>query len=106
MTISQPDQELVAAWCEQRVPAHVRDQVAVGFTMRGASITLIERRAPWDGVGEWTARPFAQLRRSGSVWRLYWPDRNTRWHLRDEFPATSDIQTLLDIVADPRSAFE
>ncbi|MFD0631666.1 hypothetical protein [Catenulispora yoronensis] len=48
MTISQADQDCVAAWCEQRV----------------------------------------------------------RWHLRDEFPATSEIQTLLDIVADPRNEFE
>ena len=106
MTISLLGQELVAAWCEQRVPVQVRDQVTLGYITRGASITLVERRAPWDGVGDWTARPFAQLRRTGSVWRLYWPDRDIRWHLRDEFPATGDLQTLLDIVADPRNAFE
>ncbi|MEZ0107601.1 hypothetical protein ABH920_001593 [Catenulispora sp. EB89] len=106
MTVSQPDLDCVAAWCEQQVPVRVRDQVAFGYTTRGASITLLERRAPWDGVGGWTARPFAQLRHVGSAWRLYWPDRNTRWHLREEFPAARDIQTLLDIVADPRSGFE
>lgn len=106
MAISQSDRDCVADWCEQQVPAHVRDQVVFGYTTRGDSITLLERRAPWDGAGDWTARPFAQLRRTGSVWRLYWPDRNARWHLRDEFPAARDIQTLLDIVADPRNGFE
>jgi predicted ATPase len=29
---------------------------------------------------EWTPRPVAQLRHSANGWRLYWPDRNTRWH--------------------------
>lgn len=106
MTISQSDLDRVAAWCEQQVPLRVRDQVAFGYTKRGASITLVERRAPWDGVGDWTARPFAQLRRTASAWRLYWPDRNIRWHLREEFPAAADLQTLLDIVADPRHGFE
>lgn len=106
MTISQPERDRVAEWCERQVPVHARDQVAFGYATRGASITLLERRAPWDGVGDWTARPFAQLRRTGSTWRLYWPDRNTRWHLREEFPAANDLQTLLDIVADPRYGFE
>jgi hypothetical protein len=96
----------VAARCEQPVPVRVRDQVAFGYTTRGASITFLERRAPWDGVCDWTARPFAQLRCASSVWRLYWPDRNTRWRLREDFPAMGDVQTLLDIVADPRYGFE
>jgi len=25
-----------------------------------------------------------------------------RWHLREVFPAAGDVQTLLDIIADPR----
>ena len=62
--ISPADLDLVGAWCVKRVPMHARDQVAIGYTKRGAAITLLERRAPWDGVGDWTSpvRPTAAHR--------------------------------------------
>ncbi|WP_438801859.1 DUF3024 domain-containing protein [Catenulispora pinistramenti] len=49
MTITQLDQELVAAWCEQRVPVHARHQVTVGHTTRGASVTLVVT-STYDGA--------------------------------------------------------
>ena len=54
----------VAAFCEQRSPAEMRDDYRIEHGMRGASITIVERRPPWNpGSGsEWSSVRIAQLR--------------------------------------------
>jgi hypothetical protein len=70
-------------------------------------VTLVERRVPWDAPHtpygeEWTARPVAQLRYGQGTWRLWWPDRNTHWHLIEDVPASAGVPPLLDALDDPR----
>jgi Protein of unknown function (DUF3024) len=84
----------ITRWCQQRVPAQVRDQVSVEHRVRGRIVTIVERRPPWSpALGpEWTTMPVAQLRYAppppaGGRWRLYWADRNRRWHLMDDVPS-------------------
>lgn len=77
------------------------------YRVRGASVTLVERRVPWDAMDtpfgeQWTARPVAQLRHDGGQWRLWWPDRNTRWHLVEDMPASESVAPLLEALDDPR----
>ena len=53
----------VRRFCDQRVPAEVRDEACLEVTTRGASITIVERRPLWEGgPGAWTRMPIAQLR--------------------------------------------
>lgn len=97
----------ITRWCQQRVPEHALHQVRVERAIRGASVTIVEARAPWreDYGPEWTRRPIAQLRYASSQWRLYWPDRNTRWHLIDDTPAQTSPVPLLTEIDNPRRAF-
>jgi hypothetical protein len=107
---------LIARWCQQRVPAHVRDQVRVEHRVRGRNVTIVERRPPFspDLVGlEWSSRPLAQLRYTppppvGGRWRLYWADRHGRWHLLADIPPAATPAPLLahiDIDTDPTEIF-
>lgn len=104
-----PDTHLrqIARWCEQRIPAHALHQVRVEYTVRGSNVTILEVRAPWreDFGPEWSRRPIAQLRHDGARWRLYWPDRNTRWHMLPDVPAHTSPATLLDVIDEPNRAF-
>jgi hypothetical protein len=34
-------------WCEQRVPAHVRDQIKVECDVTPRHLTIVECRPPW-----------------------------------------------------------
>lgn len=97
----------IARWCEQRVPAHARDEVRVEHTVRGSSVTILEVRPPWreDFGPEWTKRPIAQLRHIGGRWQLYRPDRNTRWHLLTDIPAQASPEPLLGVLDDPSRGF-
>ena len=37
----------ISRWCQQRVPAQVRDKVSVEHRVRGRTVTIVERRPPW-----------------------------------------------------------
>jgi hypothetical protein len=53
----------VRRWCEQRVPAHVRDQVRVECDVGPRHLTIVECRPPWrEGTGsDWTRFPIDDL---------------------------------------------
>jgi DUF3024 family protein len=107
MTVPDIHLRQIARWCAQRVPEHARDQVRVEHNVRGSTVTIVEVRAPWreDFGSEWIRRPVAQLRYDGAHWRLYWPDRNTRWHLLQDVAAQTSPGPLLDVIDEPGRAF-
>lgn len=111
MAVQLPNVDLVrvARWCDEKMPAFARDQVRLEYRVRAATVTLVERRVPWNAADtsygdDWTARPVAQLRFAQGAWRLWWPDRNTRWHLVKDVPASVSVVPLLEALDDPRRA--
>lgn len=50
--MSGPDLDLarVRRFCETKIPEHARHQVRLETTVRGNSVTVVERRAPWREV--------------------------------------------------------
>jgi hypothetical protein len=80
------------------------------FAGRGNSITILERRAPWaEWLGpEWSRMKIAQFRFDppNGLWRLYWADRNERWHeLWDVEPSPSIDPLLQEVDQDPTAVF-
>jgi len=100
----------VRRWCEQRVPAHARDQVRVECDAGPRHLTIVESRPPGrEGTGpEWTRCPIARLRytQANRTWALYWRDRNLRFHRYDQLPPSPHIDDLLnEIGRDPTAIF-
>jgi hypothetical protein len=100
----------VQRWCRRRVPAHALSQVRVECEAAGRDVTIVECRAPWspDMGPEWTRFPVARIRylRSRGVWRLYWRDRDERWHEYPDLPFSRDVSELLEeIDRDPTAIF-
>lgn len=107
-----PDHDLakIRRYAAARVPEHARQQLRYEITVRGSTVTIVERRAPGraDGDPEWTARPVAQLRWNSipATWTLYWSDRRPHWHPYPHTPATTDVEALLaEINHDTTGAF-
>ena len=94
----------VETFCENRVPAEARSDVRLEHTVRGSTITIIERHAPWSElVGpDWTSVKIAQLRYDAKAgkWSLYAVDRNERWFPYDSAEPTGDVGPLLAEIAD------
>jgi hypothetical protein len=108
--VLEPAIRHVGAFCANRVPDELRDEMRLEHTVRGSSITIIERRAPWsDLIGpEWTSMKIAQFRYDGrsGTWTLYAPDRNERWHVYDFVEPAGDLGPLLaEVEDDPTSIF-
>ena len=107
-----PDTALAAIrrYCNNRVPPQHRDEVRVECDARGKNVTIYECRPPRrpDLGPEWSRLPVAQLRYDPDdhYWRLYWPDRNGRWHPYDMREPTAQVAELLgEIDADPTGIF-
>jgi hypothetical protein len=99
----------IRRFCEERTPAHLRDEMRLEATTRGNSVTVFDCRPPWDAThGEWTRMNIAQLRYDPALgaWTLYWADRNSRWHRYDDLNPTSNVDELIiEIDQDPTSIF-
>lgn len=73
----------VEAFCEERIPPDLRDQMRLEVGVRGNAITIVERRPPWrpDYGPEWTSMEIAQLRYDpeAGTWSLHYRDSSDRW---------------------------
>src|SRR5436305_9171484 len=97
----------VEGCCRRQVPGKYRDEVRLEATVRGNSVTVVERRPPWrEGIGtEWTSLKIAQLRYDSAtaLWTLYWSDSKDRWlPYSDATPARS-VATLIEAIEADRS---
>jgi hypothetical protein len=98
----------VTRFCEQRTPADLRDQLRLECSARGSTITIVERRAPWNpALGtDWSASAIGQLRRdAGGTWSLHWRSSDERWHLYEDVKPSRDIQPLLAEIDAPTGIF-
>jgi hypothetical protein len=82
--IPESDLAKIRRYCAARVPGRVAHLYRLEIEVRGRAVTILECRPPWSpDIGpEWTRLPVARLRfvASQAAWRLYWHDRNLRWH--------------------------
>ncbi|WP_328374361.1 DUF3024 domain-containing protein [Micromonospora zamorensis] len=107
-----PEQDVaqVRAWCDQRVPKGVRDQVRVECEEAARHLTIVERRPPWGANAgpEWKSLPIARLRytKKTGTWDLCYPGRDFRFHRYDAAPQSATVNILLDEIGrDPTGIF-
>ncbi len=94
---------VLTLYCEEKVPAHVRDQVRLSYESRGNFVTLFEDRPVWnDPTAEWTHMKVAQFRFDDESlnWNLYCCDRNQKWHKYQGLSPSSRFEDLIDEVDD------
>jgi hypothetical protein len=113
MAIPEKDLECIRRFVDDEnsiIPPDAKDQLRIELELGRGAVTIVECRPPWnpESSSEWTRQPVARLRftRLGSVWSLYWPDRNSKFHLYDRVPPTAKIDRFLaEIKDDPTCIF-
>jgi len=99
----------IGEFCKKKVPLHALHQLNLSYKIRGNDITIFENRAPWrPEMTEWTSMPIAKIKYDGKngFWKLYYADRNDRWHEYYELVPTKDIDKILsEIDKDPTRIF-
>jgi hypothetical protein len=107
-SVPEPDLEAIRAFCDSRVPAHLRDEARIEADVRGKSVTIFDCRAPWHPeLTDWSRLPVAQLRYepASQLWTLHWADRNGRWHRYLDLESGPADKLLHEIDADPTGIF-
>jgi hypothetical protein len=98
----------LAAFCDSRIPGHLRNEIRLSFKFRGSTVTLFESRPGFRDRNVWSDMPIAQFRFDDktALWTLYCADRNDRWHLYFDADPTADLDVLLaELDADPTGIF-
>jgi len=101
------DVEKVRQFCRARIPEKFADEVRLEVTIRGKAVSIHECRAPWQGVGDWTRMPIAQIRYEGAgTWTLYFGDRYGKWTMYFDLDPKIDIDTIVaELEEDPTCVF-
>ena len=102
-------EQIMAEYCGRRVPEKLRNDVKPGFRIRGNFVTLVDEERSFMDKSSWVEIPVAQFRFNpmSSYWTLYWPDRNTRWHVFHVVPPSRRLEDLIQVVHDnPFGAFQ
>ncbi|MGH2999594.1 MAG: DUF3024 domain-containing protein [Gaiellaceae bacterium] len=110
MAVPKDELAEVERFCEERTPPDLRDQMRLECSVRGAAITIVERRAPWNPRlgSDWTTSHVAQLRHDGAegIWSLHSRGSDDRWHPYDRIkPGRSVTRLLAEIDTDPTGIF-
>lgn len=110
LTAEQQDQiaQTLDAYCDARVPVHVRDKVVLQYRFERNDVLLFEKRPYFRDPSRWIESVVAKFRytKSDGLWRLLWPDRNTKWHDYEHLDAMQDFQALLsEVDQDPTGIF-
>ena len=86
-------------YCEQKIPADVRDRIKLSYEFHGNSVILVESRLVFRGEG-WVHMKIAKFKYNSKdgTWELFWADRNDRWHSYFETGHEKNFQVLLDAV--------
>lgn len=95
-------------YCARKSPAHLRDRLRVGFRLEGLSAVLYESRPLFNDPSRWVETVVAKFRftKSTGTWRLYWADRNSRWHRFEGAVESRTLDPLLRVVdKDPTGIF-
>ncbi|MEE9441962.1 MAG: DUF3024 domain-containing protein [candidate division Zixibacteria bacterium] len=105
MAFSEPEKkeyEIAAgAFLEKRrPPENIRDQLDIGFRIKGQSIEIIEIRPVWNNPEEKMESPVAKTTyvRKQNVWKVYWQRADLKWHGYSPKPEVSSIEEFLDLV--------
>ena len=111
MSLPELTQRLIdsslAAYCDGKISAQVRDQLRLAYTFSSNSVTLNEERVVYDAPGKWTKMPIAQFRFDtlDKCWRLYCahPKRHDGWLLYPDAEPAKNFDTLLAALDQDRS---
>ncbi|MBI5920283.1 MAG: DUF3024 domain-containing protein [Betaproteobacteria bacterium] len=110
MALSEQTQKLVEEklgdYCNNKIPANIRDQVRLGFTVMGNTVTLFEEKPIQNNLDQRSKLPpklpLAQFRLNvvDHLWRLYCPSqrRQDGWILYPGAKPTEDFEAFLGVL--------
>ncbi len=90
----------LTAYCKKAVPPQFQDEMKMGFSFRGNSVTVFEERLFPFHTREWTKLTIAQFQMDATTAErtLYWADRNNKRLHYPDLPLTKDFDKVLHMI--------
>ncbi len=82
---------------KRRPPAHLRNEVDLGFRLTGQSIEIFEIRSAWEDPKEKFEQPVAKATyiKRQNLWKIYWMKSDLKWH---KYEPEFEVSELLEFV--------
>ena len=87
-----------------RPPAHIREQLDLGFRVSDQSLELFEIRPRWNDPTEKIEESVAKttyVKKSGT-WKIYWMRSDLKWHGYESAPEVYTLEEFFDIVEEDK----
>ncbi len=81
---------------EKRPPAHLRDEVDLGYSFDNQVVEIFEIRERWDKKSEKVRVPVAKTRwvKSKNLWKIYWMRGSGKWEL---YKPKEEVKNLAEV---------
>ena len=94
-------EKLVGAYIEKnKPPAHVRNQVDLGFRIKDQSIEIFEIRPLWNNPDKKIEEMQAKTTyvKKSKTWKVYWQRADLKWHSYQPVPEVDTLEDFLTLV--------
>jgi hypothetical protein len=88
-----------------RPPAHIRDQLDLGFRVSDQSLELFEIRPRYNDPStkiEESVAKTTYVKKTRS-WKIYWKRADLKWHGYDPVPEVSTLEEFFEIVEEDQN---
>jgi len=85
---------------KRRPPEHIRDELDIGFRIKGQSIEIFEIRPGFldpDVKSESTVAKATYVR-TQRVWKVFWQRGDLKWHAYPTDPEVRSLKRFLELV--------
>lgn len=85
---------------KRRPPPHIRDELDLGFRVKGQNVEIFEVRRLWNDPKEKIEEPVAKATyvKTQKMWKVYWQRADLGWHRYDPDPEVDTLKKFLDLV--------
>lgn len=89
-----------------RPPPHIRNELDLGFRLRGQSVEIFEIRPVWRDPSQKMESSVAKATwvKTQNLWKVYWMRADLKWHSYPPAPEVEAIDAFLALVAEDKHA--
>ena len=90
----------VKAYCTNKYPAHIRNELYLDYEITDQSIILFTVRPRWKTPSKIVKSMIAKATyvKSKKTWKLYWQRADLKWHGYEPKPAVKSVEEFIQVV--------
>ena len=99
------NEKIMDAYIERhRPPVNIRDQLDLGYRLKGQNIELFEIRPRWDAPEQKIEEMIAKTTfvKSSGLWKVFWQRADLKWHRYEPEPVVESLEAFLVLITEDK----